>query len=88
MTMLVIYAKLAQAFGFFNAQLNAGSISSSNPLSVAETTVNDLSSNESGNQTFNGAWGNLGVDNNQNKSAMLYVSRQVEIVYLILLLLL
>ena len=70
------YAKFAQAFAT-NAQLNAGSISGSNPLSVAgATTVNDLSSNEGGNQTFNGAWGNLGVDNNQNKSAMLYVSAE------------
>ena len=56
-----IYSKLYQAHDNAGV-LNAGSISGSSSQTVAGAeTVNDLSSNEGENQTFNGAWANLGT---------------------------
>ena len=68
-------AVLGQAFDT-SGQINAGSVSANGTSVTGATTVNSLNSNAGLNQTFNSAWGNIGIDNNIDKSAMLYVSAQ------------
>jgi hypothetical protein len=68
-------AVLGQAFDT-SGQIDASDVSANGTSVTGATTVNSLNSNAGQNQTFNSAWGNIGTDNNIDKSAMLYVSAQ------------
>ena len=68
-------AVLGQAFDT-SGQIDATDISAAGTSVTGATTVNSLNSNAGQNVTFNSPWGNIGIDNNIDKSAMLYVATQ------------
>lgn len=73
-------AVIGQAFDT-SGQINATSVSDNGTSVTGATTVNSLNSNAGQNVTFNSTWGNIGTDNNIDKSAMLYVSAQGDPIY-------
>ena len=68
-------AEIGQAFDT-SGQINATSVSNDGTSVTGATTVNSLNSNAGQNQTFNSSWGNIGIDNNIDKSVMLYVTAE------------
>ena len=74
----VVEAVIGQAFDT-SGQINASSISSYGTSVTGATTVNSLNSYVGNSVTFNSPWGNIGIDNNIDKSAMLYVYARGEI---------
>jgi hypothetical protein len=65
-------AEIRQAFDT-SGQIDTGDISADGTSVTGATTVDSLNSNAGNNVTFNSPWGNIGTDNNIDKSAMLYV---------------
>ena len=65
-------AEIRQAFDT-SGQIDAGDLSADGTSVTGATSVDSLNSNAGNNVTFNSPWGNIGTDNNIDKSAMLYV---------------
>ena len=65
-------AEIRQAFAT-SGQIDAGDLSADGTSVTGATSVDSLNSNAGNNVTFNSPWGNIGIDNNIDKSAMLYV---------------